>query len=240
MPFPKASHLELPILQELKAVGGEDKVENLYKRLIPYFPQLTEAELKAKTKSGRNKWKSLVQRAGLLLSRKNYIERRGKGKWLLTEKGRERAEGEEIPVQLFLFREAETPPSHEELKKKLCEIGRILGKHVEEEYEGYDVIWKESELSPRISHVFEVQCRGKLESALTRLKHAYDIQRSKPFLVVADEKDAQKARKYLEPLLSGSFHEIGKVTTILSPAELDRLYRALNSVRDLLEKLLTE
>jgi hypothetical protein len=131
-------------------------------------------------------------------------------------------------------------PSHQEVKRQLLEIGRILGKYAQEEYQRYDVVWKESELSPRISHVFEVQNRGKVEAALAKLKRAYDTQRSKPFLVVIDEKDPRRVGEALQSYLAGSFHQIGKATTVLSPQEVERIYRALTSVEHHLRRLLAE
>jgi hypothetical protein len=113
----------------------------------------------------------------------------------------------------------------------------MLGKYAEEEYQRYDVVWKESGLSPRLSHVFEVQVKGKVEQALAKLKHAYDTQRSKPFLVISDERDVRRARQFLQPYLSGSFHEIGAVTTVLGVEEIERMHRSLNSVKSILHEI---
>jgi hypothetical protein len=65
-----------------------------------------------------------------------------------------------------------------------------------------------------------VQIAGSVDSALTRLKHAYDAQRSRPFLVIADERDQRFAGKRL----TGSFHEIWQVVTVIGVGELQRLY----------------
>lgn len=120
------------------------------------------------------------------------------------------------------------------------EIGRLLGKFAKEEYQRYDVVWKDHELSPRVSHVFEVQNRGNLEAALAKLKHAYDTQRSRLFLVVVEARDVRRVGEMLQPYLAGTFHEIGKVTTVLDPKEVERVYRALTSVRESLTKLVDE
>ncbi|MGH7493136.1 MAG: hypothetical protein ACREOO_12155 [bacterium] len=101
------------------------------------------------------------------------------------------------------------------------------------------MVWKESELSPRLSHVFEVQVKGKIEQALAKLKHAYDLQRSKPFLVLSDERDERRARQFPQPFLSGSFHEIGAVTTVLGIEEIERMYHALNSIKCILQEIFT-
>jgi hypothetical protein len=119
----------------------------------------------------------------------------------------------------------------------LVDIGRVLGRHAESEFEFYDVVWRESEQSPRLSHVFEVQRRGSIDAALAKLKRAYDAQRSKPFLIVASERDTNRAQKHLSLARTGAFHEIGRVTTILSFEQLRRLHRALTSVEELLIEL---
>ena len=38
MPYPEVSRLQVPILLELKAVGGEAKPRSLYHTLVSYFP----------------------------------------------------------------------------------------------------------------------------------------------------------------------------------------------------------
>jgi hypothetical protein len=84
-----------------------------------------------------------------------------------------------------------------------------------------------------LSHVFEVQISGSVDSALTRLKHAYDAQRSRPFLVVAGERD----RRFAGKRLTGSFHEIWDIITVIGVGELQRLYDALKANEDLIGKL---
>src|SRR5205085_6605725 len=113
--------------------------------------------------------------------------------------------------------------THKEAQQMLIEIGRMLGRQAQAEFDYYDVVWRESTSSPRLSHVFEVQISGSVDSALTRLKHAYDTQRSMPFLVIADERDTRFAGKRL----SGSFHEILEVVRIIGVGELKQLYEAL-------------
>jgi len=116
----------------------------------------------------------------------------------------------------------------------LIELGETLGFYAEAEHVYYDVVWKETQASPRLSHVFEVQISGSVDSALTRLKHAYDTQRSRPFLVIADERDTRFAGKRL----SGSFHEIIEAITIIGVGELKQFYEALKTHSSLLEKFI--
>ncbi len=119
----------------------------------------------------------------------------------------------------------------------LCDVGRVLGYDAETEFEYYDVVWRRGGQSPRLSHVFEVQRKGNVDAALAKLKRAYDAQRTRPFLVVASERDTNRAETQLSLARTGAFHEIGQVTTVLSFEQLRRLHRALTSVADLLALL---
>ena len=71
------------------------------------------------------------------------------------------------------------------------------------------------------------------EAALTRLKQGYDAQRSLPFLVVADERATAVAARRL----SGSFHELQPVLTLIGVGELERLFRSVEPQDALLRKL---
>lgn len=235
MPFPETSRLELPILQELKATGGADQLRYLYERLARYFPQLTEEDLTKRSGGGRSRWHRLVQRAGRELEASGHL-RREKNEWKLTAKGARRIEAEEMRLDarpVHAKRESKTL-THKEAQTMLVEIGLTLGKHAEAEFEHYDVVWRDTASAPRLSHVFEVQISGSVDSALTRLKHAYDAQRSRPFLVIADERDKRFAGKRL----TGSFHEIWEIITVIGVGELQRLYEALKTNEDLIGKLM--
>jgi len=52
-----------------------------------------------------------------------------------------------------------------------------------------------------------------------------------------DERDTNRAERQLSLARTGPFHEIGRVTTILSFEQLRRLHRALTSVEDLLSQI---
>ena len=236
MAQPGVARLELPILQELAATGGADDVRFLYERLVAYFPQMNDAD-SAPTRDDR-RWRRHVQQAGRELDDKRLIERR-RGLWTLTPQGR-RVVAEEAPS--FSFEVAAEPASHAaaeglshgDVQQMLIDIGRALGRYAEKEFEYYDVVWREADGSPRISHVFEVQRKGNVDAALAKLKRAYDTQRSKPFLVVASERDTNRANLQMSLARTGPFHEIGSVTSVVSFEQLYRLHRALASVSDLL------
>jgi len=208
----------------------------LYERLPRYFPQLTRQDLDERAETGRSRWFRAVQRAGRQLEEKGEL-RREKNQWKITAKGLKRVEAEAMrldaePAQIE--RKGKTL-THKEAQAMLVEIGLMLGKHAEAEFEHYDVVWRDSASSPRLSHVFEVQISGSVDSALTRLKHAYDAQRSRPFLVIADERD----RRFAGKRLTGSFHEIWDIITVIGVGELQRLYEALTEHQTLLEKIVT-
>lgn len=233
MAFPEAVRIELPILQELEAAGGSDQLRYIYDRLVRYFPQLTAEDLDERNQSRRLRWHTIVQRAGRQLEERGEI-RRERLVWAIRPAGRQRVQQETLRVSPAETRE-ETPRelSHKEAQRMLVEIGEMLGRHAEAEFEYYDVVWRDSSASPRLSHVFEVQVSGSVDSALTRLKHAYDAQRSRPFLVVADERAARFAGRRL----TGSFHEIWQAITVIGIGELARLYESLKSQEELLRKV---
>jgi hypothetical protein len=241
MAYPGVARIELPILQELMATGGVENVRFLYDRLSGYFPQLDQQEVGRLSNGHRAEWRRLVQRAGRALSDKRQIERR-RGHWSVTAAGRKRVAEEETKFSLRdgAALAASVRPegfSHGDVQQMLLDIGRVLGYHAQSEFEYYDVVWRESEQSPRLSHVFEVQHKGNIDAALAKLKRAYEAQRSKPFLVVASERDTLRAEKAMSVARTGAFHEIGRVTAILSFEQLNRLHRALTSVEDLLAKI---
>ncbi|MBI3649602.1 MAG: hypothetical protein HY231_00980 [Acidobacteria bacterium] len=235
MSFPETARLELPILEELEATGGSDQPRYLYDRLVRYFPQLTIDELHDRNASGRNRWHALVQRAGRQLMANGELRRDG-SRWAITAKGKRRRAEENMRAITSPPLATTAPPkvTHKEAQQMLMELGAILGFYAQAEFDYYDVVWKASAASPRLSHVFEVQISGSVDSALTRLKHAYDAQRSRPFLIIADERDTRFADKRL----SGSFHEIIEVITIIGVGELQHFYDSLKDQQTLLEKFL--
>lgn len=227
MSFPNTASIEIPILQELAATGGEDDVRFLYERLEAYFPQLSAVEI-AEIKSGENRiWRRFVQKAGKSLDEKNYIKRTH-GIWKITEKGKNAVKTEN---QGFILNQLkEEPVSHISIQKKLVEIGETLGFYAETEFEFYDVIWRETSKSQRISHVFEVQRKGNIDSAFAKLKRAYQAQRSKPFLILSTESDTRRAHKSL----NREFLDIQEALTILSFPEVKKIHENLSAIADIL------
>ena len=221
----------MPVLHELIAVGGSDEVRYLYERLIAYFPQLGEEDVRA-IKSGTNKnWRKSVQNAGKMLNEDNFLTRRN-GFWTVTEKGREIVRAESLGITLT--KSDDTRLSHVEIQTLLIEIGESLGYFAQAEFEYFDVIWREADKNPRISHVFEVQSKGNIDSAFAKLKRAYQRERTKPFLVLASERDLNRARQSLVR----EFQDIESVVTILTFVLVKKVHHNLKSIGEILPKLL--
>jgi len=231
MSLPASSLIEMPILQELSATGGIDDVRFLYERLIDYFPQISETEA-AEIKRGTNKsWRKSVQKAGKSLDEK-YLLKRVNGLWTVTSSGKETAQAETLGFTLIKSDSEQL--SHVGIQKFLIEIGNNLGFFTEMEFEYYDVVWRETAKSQRISHVFEVQSKGNLDSAFAKLKRAYQSQRSKPFLVLTSERDLNRARKSL----AREFQDIETVLEILTFTQIKQIHRNLKPIGEILKKLL--
>jgi hypothetical protein len=231
MSLPVSSSIEIPILQELAATGGTDDVRYLYTRLIAYFPQLNESEI-SEIKSGENKyWRKAVQKAGKSLD-ENKCLLRNAGHWTITKKGYETAQIESSGFTLAKLQS--NPSTHVTVQESLIEIGNCLGFDAEMEFEYYDVVWRETKKSSRLSHIFEVQSKGNLDSAFAKLKRAYQSQRSKPFLVISSEKDLNRARKSL----AQEFQDIEKAVTILTFVQVKQLHRNLIPIQETLSQLL--
>lgn len=228
MSFPLSYNLETPILQELSAVGGSDDVRFLYEKLVAYFPQITSQDLQKV-----QKWRKIVQIAGKELDEQKLITRE-RGFWKITEQGIRKLEAENHDFQIATS-EIEAL-SHQIVQRMLVEIGNSLNYHAEVEFEFYDVVWREKVSSPRLSHVFEVQSKGNIDSAFAKLKRAFDAQRSKLFLVIDSERDTRRAQQSL----NREFVDIQEFITVLSFAEIKRIHQNLYSISEILPKLLAK
>lgn len=235
MAYPKYFEISNPILQELSAVGGTENVRFLYEKLIPYFPQLTEQEI-FQIKLGTNKkWRAIVQESAKTLDAEHLITRK-QGIWQITAKGREAIAVATEDFQPVKHEEKEL--NHQEIQQMLIEIGESLNFYAEAEFEYYDVIWRIAPNSPRISHVFEVQSKGNIDSAFAKLKRAHDAQRSKIFLILASERDSNRAKRSISFEDTGAFHELEEVLTILSFEQIRKTHQSLAAVSPILIKFL--
>lgn len=221
----------MPVLQELAAVGGGENVRFLYERLLPYFPQLSEAEIYDIKNKRTKSWKSIVQKTGRILEQNNLI-RRVSGFWTVTQKGKSLVEAE---THGFSVSEMKIDPlSHSDIQEMLIEIGVSLGFYAQAEFEYFDVVWRENAKNHRISHIFEVQSKGNIDSAFAKLKRAYEAQRTKPFLVVASEKDLTRARQSLVR----EFHDLEDKLTVFTFAQIQQVHHNLTSIAEIIKELL--
>lgn len=90
MPFPKRKEIEIAILVELNAMGGEAKTQDIYPRVAQHFPEISAEELVQRFGIGENRWANLVRWARLMLVAKGEVASSGRGIWRITDKGRER------------------------------------------------------------------------------------------------------------------------------------------------------
>lgn len=130
--------------------------------------------------------------------------------------------------------------THVEIQKKIKEIGRILGKYAKEEYRKgfyiYDVVWKSTQQVWGATHVFEVQHKGSVESALTKLLQAHQAMgRPLLFLVLMTTEDRNKVDSLLS---SGTFREIADALTLLSPEQVDQLYKGLSPFEGIINRFI--
>lgn len=231
MSLPFSNLIEIPILHELVAVGGKDDVRYLYQRLISYFPSLSDAEINLILNGENHSWKKAVQKAGKSLSEQKHILR-DKGLWQITPAGHEKISIENTDIRISS--ESNLALDHNAIQDLIIKIGEMLGYYAESEFEYYDVVWRESPTSKRLSHVFEVQSKGNIDSAFAKLKRSFDAQRSKPFLILASERDTNRAHRSLE----NEFSELKNVITILGFAEIERTFRNLKEIETVLPKFL--
>jgi hypothetical protein len=231
MSLPNVTFIELPILHELVAVGGSDHLRFLYQRLIAYFPQLSEKEIREIKTDSNKHWRNAVQKAGKMLDDEGCISRR-QGYWSITPKGIETAKAE--TSEFTLTKTSEKQTSHTDIQKMLIEIGFTLGYDAEIEFEFYDVVWRENKKTQRLSHIFEVQSKGNLDSAFAKLKRAYEAQRTKPFLIISSERDLNRARKSL----SREFQDIHSVVCILTFVQIEQTHQNLRNIAEIIKEFL--
>jgi hypothetical protein len=234
MAYPKQSDVEIPLLLEIDKAGGQPRPQDVYAKVAEHFAQLTTEDLERRLESSPStyKWHNRVQWARQKLVEKGEIDGSIPGVWKITELGRKRI-SEHTP--------SPSPPlehTHENLKRKIKEIGEILGRYAREEYTArpyiYDVIWKDIEGLPRPSHVFEVQDKGAVDSALAKLQHARDIWKPNLFLVVTGERDRRKINMLLEPFFEGAFHSLRKDTIVLTAEAINDIHHAFSEHKEVI------
>jgi len=174
------------------------------------------------------------------LKRRKLVESAGRAYWRALKP--RHVEKEAAPV-VPAIEPKHLEPFHERLKSKIKEIGEALGKQTHTEFPGppyvYDVVWKEIEALPP-SHVFEIQDKGNVNGALSKLQHARDVWRPKLFLVVTGEKDRVKVDLLLRPHWQGAFHKISRQTLVLTPDEIEDIHHVFSSHRETIKRFIED
>lgn len=120
---------------------------------------------------------------------------------------------------------------HNQIRDKLVEIGRMERFISEKEYvidgERLDVSWKRV-VRGVPTKVFEVQVGGSPHQALAKLKHAFDLWNSDPFIIVE-----QSSLSKVEELLSGTFHELRPYIKVISTDKVEKLFESLTGEANL-------
>jgi predicted RNA-binding protein len=127
------------------------------------------------------------------------------------------------------------PPSHNELRDMIRDIGIMKNLLVDTEYPingmRLDVAWR-MPVRENPDHAWEVQIGGNFFEALAKLKHAWDLWKADPYLVTT-ERFEEQARK----LLGGTFHEIKPHIRIINWQEIVKLYKLLRDTTDMEKEL---
>lgn len=120
---------------------------------------------------------------------------------------------------------------HNQIRDKLTEVGQIEHLISKKEYpidgERLDVTWRRVARGVP-TKVFEVQIGGSPHQALAKLKHAFDLWNSEPYLII-DEGSRQKVSE----LLSGTFHELAPHLKVIPLSKVEELFKALIGENDL-------
>lgn len=91
MAIPSERDIELPLLQEIEAAGGQARPSDLYDRVARHFPQLTQADQEARhPRSGALVWATEVGWVRKHLVIKGEIDASVRGIWRITNEGRAR------------------------------------------------------------------------------------------------------------------------------------------------------
>jgi len=90
MKFPRYDEVQPIILKELVNMGGKGTTNEIYERVAKHFPYLTKADTEERYKTGDKKWSAYVRSAKSVLVKNGDVVSSGRGKWKITNKGRDR------------------------------------------------------------------------------------------------------------------------------------------------------
>jgi hypothetical protein len=136
-------------------------------------------------------------------------------------------------------RMSQTHDVHKDIQNKIEEIGKILGRYTKSEYRTrlyrYDVVWKEAQ---RVSHVFEIQAGGDVDTALSKLKDAYyNMGQPNLLLIVASQEDRSRAEQLIS--VSGD-NEFNAAILLINAEEIDEIYKSVTLNPEIFRKLFTK
>jgi restriction system protein len=139
MPMPPQTEIEIPLLIELKRLGGSARPADIYLRVSEHFPQITPEDLEIRTKSNSSikLWSNRVQWARQTLVDNGEIDGSERGVWKITSAGLERLEDTDTEgvtsskrpptlKELMLEHEQEV---HETLRSRLMELSPTEFEH---------------------------------------------------------------------------------------------------------------
>lgn len=232
MPIPKADeNLRKLVISKVESAGGTLHRDKLLQDLRTHFG-VTEEEYREKDSTRYNRLKFVhrvdssiaqaVKRGELYHPQRGYIAIKSKAGDQLSPPPVTKTPSMPSPSIV------PTQSRHEELVERIIDIGNLIGKYGEKgtRYDNTDAVWKDNAQAWNPSHVFEVQDKGNLYSALTKLQGA--LQKSKgvkPFIVVTDDSERHKVKDMIEqyyPMLKNKIH-------IWMGSQVDNLWESLNS-----------
>jgi len=122
-----------------------------------------------------------------------------------------------------------TVPEHNDLRDMIRWIGEARGLVSETEVRindyRIDCVWRKP-VRKQPDQVWEVQIKGDFFKGLAKLKHAWDLWGSEPFLVTTDEYAPEAKR-----LLGGTFHEMKDDIRIVHWRDVVKLYNLLRDAQ---------
>ena len=202
-------------------IGIQDIITMLYKQPLPLDDICSYLRVTYATK-----WQKATQCSIRInwLRGLGYVTKDGQ-KYTLTAEGK----------SLVEIVSAEKRPTHKEIQDIIVQLGDVLNHWTKKEYslDGYslDVVWKKIKTGVP-SDVFEIQLRGNLHEAFSKLKQAYDKWNSKPYLITTSENKLKA-----ESLASSSFHEIENIVNVRTFEELMKWYDSVKQASNITVKM---
>jgi restriction system protein len=92
--IPAQAEIEIPLLEVLRALGGQAPPNKIYPLVTAKFPQLSQDDLAATLKHGERKWINRIQWTRQALITAGDMASPHRGVWAITDQGRKRLEPE--------------------------------------------------------------------------------------------------------------------------------------------------